>query len=76
MESVMTAIIVIGIVVACLFIGHCVFTILCDTISPFAEWSRKGAEEMEQYQRKSTDYGDGYEYLFIEYEEVEEDDEA
>ena len=75
MESVMTAIIVIGIVVACLVIGNFIFTILCDTVSPFSEWAKKGAEEMERYQgQRNTDYNDGYEYLFIEYEEGEEDD--
>ena len=46
-------------VVGLLILGHAIFTVLCRTCRPFAEWAQRESAEMEDYQCLIEDNCDG-----------------
>ena len=55
-------------VVALLILGYAIFTVLCRTCRPFAEWAQRESAEMEDCQRLTEDCGDGCVYVWEEKE--------
>lgn len=58
------------IVIGLLMLGHAVFTVLCRTCRPFAEWAQRESAEMEDCQCLIEDCGDGCVYVW----EMEEEE--
>jgi hypothetical protein len=58
------------IVIGLLMLGHAIFTVLCRTCRPFAEWAARGADELEDCQCRYEDCGDGCVYVW----ELEEEE--
>ena len=58
------------IVIGLLMLGHAIFTVLCRTCRPFREWAEQEANEMEDYQCRYEDCGDGCVYVW----ELEEEE--
>lgn len=57
-----------AIVVGLMLLGHAVFTVLCRTCRPFAEWAARESEELDVYQCLTEDCGDGCVYVWEEEE--------
>ena len=51
-------------VVGLLILGHAIFTVLCRTCRPFREWAERESEELEDYQFRYEDCGDGCVYVW------------
>lgn len=56
------------IVIGLLMLGHAIFTVLCRTCRPFAEWAASESDELEDYQCLTEDCGDGCVYVWEEEE--------
>ena len=56
------------IVIGLLMLGHAIFTVLCRTCRPFAEWAASESDELEDYQCLTEDCGDGCVYVWEEKE--------